>query len=182
MSEQALPRAGAPARPRPAGSPVRAARLGPRWPYAAGGGIVALYALIFVRGLAWQWHGILTSQPVTPPLAAAPGPPPAANSARPQAPPLSGTSELAPGAAAPGTVKVPLPPTDEPPPRETTDRYGVYYDAQGVAVIGIDTDPGGVYNVPPGRQVRIGGPAGALFDVQPGGKLTPATRVKEWPR
>ena len=55
------------------------------------------------------------------------------------------------------------------------------YDAQGVAVMGIDADPGGVYNVPPGRQVRIGGPTGNLFDVGPAGKLAPATRVKEWP-
>jgi len=50
-----------------------------------------------------------------------------------------------------------------------------------VAVTGIDTDTGGVYNVPPGRQVRIGGPSGQLFDVQPGGKITPATQVKQWP-
>jgi hypothetical protein len=58
---------------------------------------------------------------------------------------------------------------------------GVTYDAQGVAVMGIDADPSGVYNVPPGRQVRIGGPTGALFDVNPDGRVTPATRVKEWP-
>jgi hypothetical protein len=57
----------------------------------------------------------------------------------------------------------------------------VTYDATGVAVMGIDTDTGGVYNVPPGRQVRIGGPSGPLFDVQPGGKITPATQVKQWP-
>jgi hypothetical protein len=57
----------------------------------------------------------------------------------------------------------------------------VRYDAAGVAVMGIDTDTGGVYNVPPGRQVRIGGPSGDLFDVQPDGKLTRATQVKQWP-
>ena len=66
-------------------------------------------------------------------------------------------------------------------PRNTTDKYGVFYDAQGVAVIGIDADPAGVYNVPPGRQLRIGGPAGTLFDVQVGGKLTPATTVRQQP-
>jgi hypothetical protein len=57
----------------------------------------------------------------------------------------------------------------------------VRYDAAGVAVMGIDTDTGGVYNVPPGRQVRIGGPSGALYDVQPDGKLARATQVKQWP-
>ena len=46
-----------------------------------------------------------------------------------------------------------LAPTDEPPPRNTTDKYGVQYDERGVAVMGIDADPGGVYNVPPGRHV-----------------------------
>ena len=51
------------------------------------------------------------------------------------------------------------------------------YDAQGVAVMGIDADPGGVYNVPPGRQVRIGGPGGSLFDVGPNGQLTLAPQV-----
>jgi hypothetical protein len=58
----------------------------------------------------------------------------------------------------------------------------VQYDALGVAVIGIEADPGGVYNVPPGRQVRIGGPSGALFDVLPGGKIAPASSVREQPR
>jgi hypothetical protein len=47
--------------------------------------------------------------------------------------------------------------------------------------MGLDADPNGVYNVPPGRQVRIGGPSGALYDVQPDGRLTPTTKVKEWP-
>ena len=45
--------------------------------------------------------------------------------------------------------------------------------------MGIDADTGGVYNVPPGRQVRIGGPSGPLFDVGPNGQLTPAARVRE---
>jgi hypothetical protein len=51
-----------------------------------------------------------------------------------------------------------------------------------VAVTGIDADPNGVYNVPPGRQLRIGGPGGDLYDVVAGGKLTRASRVKEWPQ
>ncbi len=79
------------------------------------------------------------------------------------------------------SAKRALPASDEPPPRDVVDSYGVYYDAQGVAVRGIDADPGGVYNVAPNRQVRIGGAQGTLYDVQPGGKLTVATRVKEWP-
>jgi len=79
-------------------------------------------------------------------------------------------------------AKTPLPPTDEPPPRNATDKYGVTYDQNGVAVTGINADPNGVYNVPPGRQLRIGGPQGALFDVEPGGKLKPATAVRQQPQ
>ena len=79
-------------------------------------------------------------------------------------------------------AKTPLPPTDEPPPRNATDKYGVTYDQNGVAIAGIDADPNGVYNVPPGRQLRIGGPQGALFDVEPGGKLKPATAVRQQPQ
>ena len=77
---------------------------------------------------------------------------------------------------------MPLPPADEPPPRNATDKYGVTYDDRGVAVMGIDADPSGVYNVPPGRQLRIGGPQGTLFDVTDGGKLVPATAVRDFPR
>jgi len=78
-------------------------------------------------------------------------------------------------------VKVPLPPTDEPPPKNETDKYGVFYDQNGVGVIGIDADTGGVYNVPAGRQLRIGGPEGKLFDVEPGGKLVAAIAIKTRP-
>ena len=95
--------------------------------------------------------------------------------------PLAVQPAPAAGAGVQPGSKTALPPTDEPPPRNTTDRLGVSYDAQGVAVMGIDVDPSGVYNVSSGRQVRIGGPSGSLFDVLPGGKLSATTRVKEWP-
>jgi hypothetical protein len=141
------------------------------------GTIVVLYVLIFARGLAWQWQGILGGSREAPPAAAS-LPPANASSSRAGAP--DAPAAAAAPAAAPRT-REPLPPTDEPPPRGTTDKYGVYYDAQGVAVIGIDADPSGVYNVPAGRQLRIGGPSGTLFDVQVGGKLTPATSVRPVP-
>lgn len=139
-----------------------------RWRLYLGLCIVLLYALIFFRGLAWQWQAVLTGAAARPVIASAP--PPQSR--------MDGGAERAPAAVAP-RAKSPLPATDEPPPRNAADKYGVFYDAQGVAVMGIDTDPGGVYNVPAGRQVRIGGPDGALFDVHPGGKITPATRVRE---
>jgi hypothetical protein len=138
--------------------------------------VVLLYVSLFVRGLGWQWQsifrpaGALPAPVSAPPVEAVSGPAPA----RPAAVPVA-------QAALAAAAKRPLPPTDAPPPRDTTDERGVYYDPQGVAVRGIDTDPGGVYNVPPGRQVRIGGAAGALFDVLPNGKLSPATDVKQWP-
>jgi len=148
--------------------------VGENWPVYLLATLLILYAATITRGLWWQWQGILTASP-----AIAPALPPAP--ARGAQPP--GASGAPPGAAnpapaAPAGAKRPLPPTDEPAPRNTTDKYGVVYDAQGVAVMGIDTDPNGVYNVPPGRQVRIGGPSGALMDVGPDGKLTPASRVR----
>jgi hypothetical protein len=140
---------------------------------------ILLYVLVFFRGLAWQWQAILSGSPANPPAMALRPPAPAApNVSRADGRPSGGIAPSAPQARA----KVPLPATDEPPPRNQTDQHGVFYDAQGIAVIGIDTDPSGVYNVPPGRQLRIGGPQGALFDVHPGGRITPATQVKEWPR
>jgi hypothetical protein len=108
--------------------------------------------------------------------AAVSGPPPVSVQSRPVTQP-----NAQPNAQSNPQAKVPLPPSDEPPPRGVTDELGVTYDGAGVAVLGIDADTGGVYNVPPGRQVRIGGPTGQLYDVQPGGKLTPATQVKQWP-
>jgi hypothetical protein len=139
--------------------------------------VLLLYVLVFVRGLGWQWWAVLSATPPRGPLVAAP--PRAAGAAQALGPP----AQLSQGEAAAGAprAKAPLPATDEPPPRDQTDRYGVYYDAHGVAVMGIDTDPSGVYNVPPGRQVRIGGPSGALYDVLPGGRLERATQVKQWP-
>jgi hypothetical protein len=146
--------------------------------------VTALYVLLFARGLAWEWGGILSASPADPPSVTVAAAPPARKA--PPAPNAANASNAAParssGDVAPATAKVPLPPTDEPPPRDATDKYGVSYDAQGVAVMGIDADTAGVYNVPPGRQVRIGGPSGQLFDVNPGGKLTPATRVKDFPK
>ena len=131
--------------------------------------------MTITRGLWWQWRAILTATtPVQPSMSAPPPPQPLRTAAQP-APQPGGQPAPQPAAGA----KRPLPPTDEPAPRNTTDRHGVTYDAQGVAVMGIDADTGGVYNVPPGRQVRIGGPSGNLFDVGPTGQLTPASRVRD---
>jgi hypothetical protein len=137
-----------------------------------------LLALTITRGLWWQWSAIFTASAAIPPAL------PAAQPAQPvrAAQPASGAVQPAPqpGAAnpAPAGARRPLPPTDEPAPRNTVDRYGVSYDAQGVAVMGIDADPSGVYNVPQGRQVRIGGPGGSLYDVGPNGQLTPTSQVR----
>lgn len=127
--------------------------------------VTVLYVLVFVRGLWWQWKGILLAQPAVAPVVT-------------DAPRGAVPRNVAPGAAgaAPERQRKPLPRTDLPAPRNVTDDRGVTYDAEGVAVMGIDADPSGVYNVPPGRQVRIGGPTGALFDVADGGKLIPAKR------
>ncbi|NDE06843.1 MAG: hypothetical protein EBZ89_05575, partial [Chloroflexi bacterium] len=127
-----------------------------------------MYVATFVRGLAWQWHGILTAQPATAPVVAN-APRGAISSSRQGAAPNPN-----PANAAPQPPRVALARTDVPAPRNATDDRGVTYDADGVAVMGIDADPTGVYNVPAGRQLRIGGPTGQLFDVQDGGKLAPA--------
>ena len=42
-------------------------------------------------------------------------------------------------------------------------------------------DGRGVHNVPAGRQLRLGGPDGQLYDVLPGGKIMPAREIKRWP-
>lgn len=150
--------------------------LASRWLPVVAGAVLALYLLIFIRGLGWQWGAVLSGTRAVPPVIVQRAPAPAAG----RAPAPAGNAPAAP--APPGTTgKVPLPPSNEPPPRDATDERGVTYDAQGVAVMGIDADPSGVYNVPPGRQVRIGGPAGQLFDVLPGGRIAPATKVKVWP-
>ena len=142
-------------------------------------GAALLLAVTITRGLWWQWQAIFTASPaVPPPMTAAPPPAPASRAAVPGSGAAPATGGVNPGPAVPAGAKRPLPPTDEAAPRNTTDRYGVTYDAQGVAVMGIDADPGGVYNVPPGRQVRIGGPGGNLFDVGPNGQLTPAPQVR----
>jgi hypothetical protein len=139
--------------------------------------------LVFARGLAWQW-GTIMAPPGSPPAPAVGAPvPPAQRAGLPEAPAPGAAQAPAQAAAraAGAGSKTPLPPTDAPPPRSMVDEHGVSYDAAGVAVMGLDADTGGVYNVPPGRQVRIGGPTGELFDVQPGGRLTRATQVKQWP-
>ena len=130
--------------------------------------VSVIYVATFVRGLAWQWQGILTAQPATAPVVAN-APRGAISSSRQSAAPNSN-----PANAAPQPQRVALARTDVPAPRNATDDRGVTYDADGVAVMGIDADPTGVYNVPAGRQLRIGGPTGQLFDVQEGGKLAPA--------
>ena len=132
--------------------------------------------LTITRGLWWQWSAILTASPPVPPAMPAPAqavPAPRSGAQVSQPAPAPGAANPARAAA-----RRPRPPTDEPAPRNTTDRYGVTYDAQGVAVMGIDADPSGVYNVPPGRQLRIGGPGGTLYDVGPNGQLTPAPQVR----
>jgi hypothetical protein len=151
--------------------------------------VLTLYVLLFLRGLAWQWAEVFAGRGALPPLAVGAAVPAVqrgqAAAAAPAAPAPGAAQGAAPAPAAPaapaGGTKSALPPTDAPPPRNATDGYGVSYDAAGVAVMGIDTDTGGVYNVPPGRQVRIGGPGGRLYDVLPGGRIAPADRVKEWP-
>ncbi|RLT29127.1 MAG: hypothetical protein DWI50_02615 [Chloroflexi bacterium] len=130
--------------------------------------VSVIYVATFVRGLAWQWQGILTAQPATAPVVAN-APRGAISSSRQSAAPNSN-----PANAAPQPPRVAIARTDVPAPRNATDDRGVTYDADGVAVMGIDADPTGVYNVPAGRQLRIGGPTGQLFDVQEGGKLAPA--------
>jgi hypothetical protein len=150
------------------------------------GVVLALYVLVFARGLAWQWGEVGAASGTLPALAPGTPVPAVLRAAVPVAPaaPRTSGAQVAPPAAqgaAVGRTRTPLPPTDAPPPRNRVDELGVSYDAAGVAVMGIDADPAGVYNVPPGRQVRIGGPAGSLYDVQPDGTIRPATRVKEWP-
>lgn len=183
MAERELAPAGA-ALPEPARRPgapsasLRPLRRPARWPWYVLGGILALYVLIFARGLAWQWQAIIMGARVAAPTGETGQLQP--NSA--ERANLANTAGAPAQPAQPGTRRVPLPASDEPPPRDARDKYGVYYDAQGIAVMGIIAEPGGVFNVPAGRQVRIGGPAGELFDVRPGGQLTLATSVKEWPQ
>jgi len=130
--------------------------------------ISAIYVATFIRGLWWQWRGIILAQPASKPTVTD-----APRGAEPRAANTSGSQ----GAAQPpNPSRKPLARSDMPAPRNTTDDRGVTYDGDGVAVMGIDADPSGVYNVPPGRQVRIGGPAGTLYDVGDGGKLTLAAK------
>ncbi len=141
---------------------------GPRATFLSVFSVVSvIYVATFVRGLAWQWQGILTAQPATAPVVAN-APRGAISNSRQSAAQTSN-----PANPAPQPPRVALARTDVPAPRSATDERGVTYDANGVAVMGIDADPTGVYNVPAGRQLRIGGPTGQLFDVQDGGKLAP---------
>ena len=73
---------------------------------------------------------------------------------------------------APPTPPVPAPAAAAP----AAGASPVVYDAQGVAVWGLDLEGDRVRNVPPGRRVRIGGPQGELFEVLEGGRLR---RVQE---
>ncbi|HEX2036337.1 MAG TPA: hypothetical protein VHS99_19310 [Chloroflexota bacterium] len=165
-------------------SPSSSAARGPaRGLWLAGAVVCLLYVAVMVRGLAWQWEEILNAAPPQGVLLPAPGsitapadqgtgqPAPAAMA--PVAPPAAPGGARAATPAA-GTPRQALAPTDAPPPRDAVDEHGVYYDAEGIAVMGIEADSSGVYNVPPGRQVRIGGANGELFDVLPGGRLSPA--------
>ena len=40
----------------------------------AAGAVVLLYVLVFVRGLGWQWQGIITATRVAPPAESGPRP------------------------------------------------------------------------------------------------------------
>lgn len=130
-------------------------------------GALVLFLLLVVRLYAGQWAVALQ---LTPPGGRA----------------SAGRTTVPVGAVRPQPVSVPnarptLAPSDEPPPRNTTDERGVTYDEHGVAVMGLIADSSGVHNVPPGRQVRIGGPEGQLFDVLAGGRIQPATNIREFP-
>ena len=123
-----------------------------------------LICLFTVRVYAGQWAVAL--QIVSPSEV---GTGPAAPAPRPISP-LALPPARAPAPAAPAPAPAPaarptLAPTDEPPPRNTTDERGVRYDEHGVAVWGLNADSAGVHNVPPGRLVRIGGPEGKLKEV-----------------
>ena len=133
--------------------------------------LFVLFLLFVVRVYAGHWAVALQIIPPSAVGSAAPAP----------APRLVTLPAPQPaGAPAPAAVPAPAPaarptlaPTDEPPPRNATDERGVKYDEHGVAVWGLIADPSGVHNVPPGRLVRIGGPAGKLYEVLLGGKLKP---------
>src|SRR5688572_5275610 len=118
-------------------SPTSAVRTNLReyLPLYVFGGVVLLLTLTITRGLWWQWSAILTASPAVPPAMPAAQPAqaaqPAARSGQPAVPNQNPAAAANPG-------RRPLPPTDEPAPRNTIDRYGVAYDAQGVAVMGID--------------------------------------------
>ena len=120
--------------------------------------LFVLFCLFTVRVYAGQWAVAL--QIVSPSEVST-------GSAAPARAPAPAAPAPAPAPAARPT----LAPTDEPPPRNTTDERGVRYDEHGVAVWGLNADSAGVHNVPPGRLVRIGGPEGKLYEVLLGGKL-----------
>ena len=137
--------------------------------FALIGALFVLFVLFVVRVYAGQWAVALQimspSEVSTGPAA----PAPRANT--PPAPPPARVPAPAAPAPADPAARPTLAPTDEPPPRNTTDERGVQYDEHGVAVWGLIADPSGVHNVPPGRLVRIGGPEGELYRVLLGGKI-----------
>ena len=145
---------------------------GTRPEFALISALFVLFLLFVVRVYAGHWAVAL--QIVQPSGSSSAGrPQPAAGaSVRPAPLPAPVPAAPAPAASAPA-ARPTLAPTDEPPPRNTTDEHGVFYDEHGVAITGIIADPSGVHNVPPGRLVRIGGPVGKLYEVLPGGKLKP---------
>ena len=147
--------------------------------FALIGALFVLFLLFVVRVYAGQWAVALQ---IMSPSEVSTGP--AAPAPRANTPPAPGPVTLpapqparapAPAAPAPApadpAARPTLAPTDEPPPRNTTDERGVQYDEHGVAVWGLIADPSGVHNVPPGRLVRIGGPEGELYRVLLGGKI-----------
>ena len=130
-------------------------------------GALVLFLLLVVRLYAGQWAVALQISP----------PGGRSSAGRTTVPVEAGRPQPVSVASARPT----LAPSDEPPPRNTTDERGVTYDEYGVAIMGLIADSSGVHNVPPGRQVRIGGPEGDLFDVLAGGRIQPATKIREFP-
>ncbi len=143
--------------------------------FALIGALFLLFCLFTVRVYAGQWAVALQIVSPSESGSAERTQQDTGASVRPAPLPAPAPAPAAPAPAAPApadpAARPTLAPTDEPPPRNTTDERGVQYDEHGVAVWGLIADPSGVHNVPPGRLVRIGGPEGELYRVLLGGKI-----------
>lgn len=143
--------------------------------FALIGALFVLFCLLTVRVYAGQWAVALQIVSPSESGSAERTQQNTGASVRPAPLPAPAPAPAAPAPAAPApadpAARPTLAPTDEPPPRNTTDEHGVRYDEHGVAVWGLNADSAGVHNVPPGRLVRIGGPEGTLYEVLLGGRL-----------